>query len=846
MSSSRSSGTGFIGNILNLGGLSLIAGVLVTALVAPFAAIAGVGVATAAGVFDSLPDYISLGQLSQRNTIYGMKNGEYVPIAYTWDQNRIEVGLEEISDYAKWAAIAGEDPSFYQHNGVDIKGASRGLLGVVIGKDLGGGSTIDMQTVRNWLKLKAEAEGNDDGVDAALEVSFERKLKEMKLALQLNKQYTKDEILNSYLNMAHFGGVVYGIEAAAKTYYSKSAKDLTIAEAASLMAIVQYPNARKLDMQNSSNNGEANGYALNKARRDYIINKMHEHGYISAQEAAEAITTPVEPVRGGDANGCMSATTGKFFCDMVMQMLTKDPILGETSAERVEVRRLGGLHIYTSLEIDAQIATEASLKKYVPQTDTKLFVGGSVASVEVGTGRILVLAQNRDYNPIETDPRSLTGTAVNYSTNYRYGGSSGFQVGSTFKLFTLIEWLEAGYPLNQIVDTRVRNYPQFAAHCVGGFYNLKYEPKNAGKFATSMSALQGTISSVNTAFLTMAEKLDLCDIAETATKLGAGRADGRDLVVVPSMVLGSNESSPLAMAEASAAIQNGGIHCPSRAIDSIEDRNGTVIYTPEDLCERQIAQNIADTTAYAMRLTVTGGLPYIPNSINGQQTVGKTGTTNDYVDNWMLGGTKKVATASWVGNVVGKVSMNRFSWQGYRYDRVKYPIWIAAMNELTKTYNGGTWAAPDSSLVSAPNDEIPQVLGQSIEEATALLEAAGFYVQIGSGVNSDHPGGTVAYVSPQVGTSVTRGTLLTVHPSLANMTAITPQTSNLVSVGAFQSYLNSRGFTNFTINQTVVPDGTPGGPHAAGTVIKWPAVALTDGATITIEISDGTAPPPTP
>src|SRR5690606_36560659 len=133
----------------------------------------------------------------------------------------------------------------------------------------------------------------------------------------------------------------------------------------------------------------------------------------------------------------------------------------------------------------------------------------------------------------------------NYSTNYRYGGSSGFQVGSTFKLFTLIEWLEAGYPLNQIVDTRVRNYPQFAAHCVGGFYNLKYEPKNAGKFATSMSALQGTVSSVNTAFLTMAEKLDLCDIAETATKLGAGRADGRDLVVVPSMVLGSNESSPL-------------------------------------------------------------------------------------------------------------------------------------------------------------------------------------------------------------------------------------------------------------------------------------------------------------
>ena len=202
-----------------------------------------------------------------------------------------------MSDYLKWAAIAGEDRRFKDHGGVDVPSVIRAAVGQASGSDAGGASTLTMQTVRNILVQQALNQTNPDGtavsdakikadIPKALAPTFDRKLKEMKLAIGLEKRYSKDEILQAYLNIAGFGGNTYGVQAASLQYFSKNAADLTLAESASLLAIVQYPTQRDLQSEDH--------YAANQNRRDVILNAMYAEGYITKAERDEAIATPVD------------------------------------------------------------------------------------------------------------------------------------------------------------------------------------------------------------------------------------------------------------------------------------------------------------------------------------------------------------------------------------------------------------------------------------------------------------------------------------------------------------------------------------------------------------------------
>src|SRR5665213_953610 len=212
-------------------GMSAIAGLLVTAAVTPAIAVTGMAANDGIGVFEGLPEYLAVGTLAQPSTIYAKKDGTDVALATFYSQNRLPVGFDQISQAAKDAAVAGEDPRFYTHGGVDIQGTIRGALSTVAGGGVQGGSSITQQYVKNVLlqrceamsvKTKADKANYQSCVDDSTGVTPDRKLKEMKYAIGLEKKYSKDKILEGYLNIAGFGGTIYGIEAAAKYYYNVS------------------------------------------------------------------------------------------------------------------------------------------------------------------------------------------------------------------------------------------------------------------------------------------------------------------------------------------------------------------------------------------------------------------------------------------------------------------------------------------------------------------------------------------------------------------------------------------------------------------------------------------------
>ena len=237
--------------LLGFVAFSAIAGLLATITVAPAVALASMGTRSAIGIFDSIPEYFNLEELPERNEIYAHSGGGDVKIATVYDQNREEVSFDEISAFVIDATVAGEDRRFYEHGGIDPQGIVRAALdNVTSGAIESGASSLTQQLVKNTFvqqsyELPTEEERRA-AYEAAVDTTFDRKLKEMKIAIGLEKRYTKKEILTGYLNVAFFGMQAYGIQAAAQRYFGVNASDVTLAQAASLIAIVQYPEQRNL------------------------------------------------------------------------------------------------------------------------------------------------------------------------------------------------------------------------------------------------------------------------------------------------------------------------------------------------------------------------------------------------------------------------------------------------------------------------------------------------------------------------------------------------------------------------------------------------------------------------
>ncbi len=691
---------GVFGSALGFLFFSLLAGLLVASLAVPSIIVVSRGANFAVGYFDALPDYLTLDAQSQRNTIYANRDGQPVPIASIYDQNREVVGWDAVSQYLKDATVAGEDRRFYQHGGVDLKSVVRAAVGNVVHKGItSGSSTIAMQLVKNTLIQRAlqieDPRVKKIAYQAAIDDTLNRKVREMKLAIGLEKRYSKREILLGYLNIAGFGGTTYGVEAAAQKYFSVSAKDVTLPQAASLIAMVQQPNLRNLSSPDL--------YAANKVRRDFILGDMRDLGYITTTQFREAVATPIQPKLQGPSNGCLYASDAKFACDYAQRLVPTLDALGPTEAVRKVAWARGAYKIYLSIDLNQQDVAQQALNASAPATETRFALGASAVSVQPGTGRILVMAENKEFDNSGAGSGS-TATAVNYNTDRNFGGSAGFATGSTYKIFTLTEWFQQGHTLSEVVDGTVRPFPMqsFKASCAR-FSGKPYAPKNDSPGEGGpWTIAAATNASVNVAFITMAQKLDLCRIRAAAMAMGVHRADGRPLDVYPSATIGTNEIAPLSMAGAIATIGANGTYCAPTIVDKVVGPDGKEAAGQPRQCSKAMEPNIASTVAYALSGVMKAGTGRAGNPVDGVPIVGKTGTTNYADQNWLIGTTTKVALAVWVGNTDGgQRNLRHITLAGTNGYNTKFNIFRTTFRSLDTNpeYRGGAFPAPDPALV---------------------------------------------------------------------------------------------------------------------------------------------------
>ncbi|WIB76751.1 transglycosylase domain-containing protein [Curtobacterium sp. MCPF17_002] len=665
-----SAALGFVGG-------SVLAGLLVGVGVTPVLAVAGVGTTSAIGVFDSLPEYIRIGELPQRNEVWAYRGGKPVRLANVWDQNRQELSFDQISEQLKHAAVDGEDKRFYETGGVDAASMVRSLVSVVASKGEGGsgGSTLTMQLVRNIKTLRASelptAAEREAGYEEATKRSPSRKLAEMKLAIGLAKEYSKKEILTAYLNIAYFGDQTYGVQAAAQHYYGKDATDLTPAEAASLIAIVQWPEKRDLSTPAH--------YADNVARRDVILRSMHEQGHLTSAQLTEALAArPADSVRiTAPQQGCEAVARGaEFFCDHAVRVAKELPQLGPTEDRRADAWRTGGYRIQTTLDLDLNAQQKALLDQYDPNTESRFALGATLDTVEAGTGRVLTMAQNTDYDRSEQAPP--TATSLNYATDHAYGGSGGFQVGSTYKMFTLLQWLASGKSPDAVVNG-TRHAQSTWTQC-GQTITAFWDPKNDSPGQRGpYSVRAATAQSVNAAYASMAAQLDLCDIRDVAASLGVHPARGGELPANPAAVLGTTSIAPLTMAAAYAGIANGGVYCAPRVVDQVTGPDGKQLGGQPEQCGQAVSATVAETAFEVMQGAFRGGTASGGQTPDGATLFGKTGTTDAADQIWLVGGTSRAVTAYWQGNTDGGTSnLRHFSNGEGTYAGTRATVWRQA------------------------------------------------------------------------------------------------------------------------------------------------------------------------
>jgi membrane peptidoglycan carboxypeptidase len=826
MSAQNPKSPGLISAIAGMLGFSVLAGVLVAAMLTPGLAVTSNVANSSIGLFEDLPSYIVLGQQPQANIIYGrsVTTNTDVPIATVYSQNRQEVTWDQVSQFAKDAAVAGEDARFYEHGGVDIQGLVRAAItNTVSGGVSSGASTLSMQLVKNIyineaLQLDTE-DARKQAIAEAQRTTIDRKLKEMKLAISLEKQYTKNEILLAYLNIAGFGGNTYGIEAAAQRYYGVSAKDLTLAQAASLIAIVQQPGVRSLD--------RAENYDNNKVRRDFILKSMYNLGKVTEAEYKEAVATPVDDTTvhlQPPSNGCIAALDfARQFCDYIVKSIGDLDSLGDNKQARLDAWKLGGFSIYTTLNLDLQATAQGTLREYAPPSETKLELGAASTVIEVGTGKIRVMAQNKGFDD------SLTGgghdfTAINYNTDRDYGGSSGFQVGSTYKVFTLLNWLNEGHGLNEVVnaEARTENQASFTDTCDGPYGGTWKFRNDSGEKGTR-TVMAATAASVNGAFVSMALKLDLCQTKKIAESLGVHTAIQQDdpktayvenkLLSNPSSILGTNDIAPMTIAAAYAALANGGVYCEPIAVEHIvnaagEDLPGQPINCSPSLIDPEVAA----AAVYALQGAMNG---YVANPRDGIPHMGKTGTTNSSKQTWVVNSSTTVTSITWVGNIIGDYPMRNYRNAMGSGGNLRHLISRAIMSSADTYYGGGAFPAPPARLLTGTGITVDDVIGQTPEIAKSILEARGFVYADGGPVDSDLPVGQIAQTDPVAGTISASGVTVTAYTSNGTMSALPDVVTAHPTYASAQATLNSANFTTVSQYCVVVTD-----PPLVGVVVE--------------------------
>ena len=645
--------------------VSALMGVVGAGMLVPIAGPTALVAKSAPSVFNELPGDLQNVAPAEESQILDSSGAV---IAHFYDKQRIVVPSANISDVMKKAIIAIEDKRFYEHNGVDATGIARAFVTNLGDSGRQGASTITQQYVRNSLAERGYLEGDADQVSAATEQTTERKLREIKYALALEKTQSKDEILTGYLNIAPFGPITYGVEAASQRYFSKSASELNYLESALLAGLVQSPVQYDPLVHPDAA----------KERRNTVLAAMLEQNVITQEEYDKGIDTTIDSMLHPtvSSEGCSGAESSKaYFCDYVLAQFLEDPTFGETRTERERMLKTQGITIRTTMDPTMQNAAFSSLTHTIPVGDAS-GLNDALVSLDPRSGRVLAMAQNTTYG-IESGE-----TMSNYSAD------GNFQVGSTFKVFTLLEWFKEGHSAYETVGSNNTFYGNGSFKCGGrAIYTDGYQVNDlAGKTGT-MNVVRATGQSVNQAFVNMASRVDFCAIFDTAYNMGITE-DGEVPSPFPANILGSVSSSPLQMASVFGAIANSGQQCTPQSIESVTDRDENVLKEFSADCKEVISADVANKTAAL--LTASAGQYYTSTRLgDGRPFAAKSGTTDGHANTWLTGFTPSVVTSAWVGHganssqEVGSVTINgKYYGEIYGETFVGQNIWAPYMTQI--------------------------------------------------------------------------------------------------------------------------------------------------------------------
>lgn len=647
--------------------------------------------------------------LPQKSTMYA-SDGQ-TEIASFYAQNRTVVPIKDISQNMINAVVAREDRRFFEHNGVDVRGVIRAFIQTYIKRgEVQGGSSLTQQYVKNVLIEKAREEGDSLAEYHASEDTIARKLREMLIAVQMEKKYSKMEILQGYLNIAQFGTrSLYGVEVAAHRYFNTTASELSIVQAATIAAITKNPVSYDPSIEENQEESQT--------QRNITLGLMLQEGYITQAEHDEAVATPlVDTLDLQDVStnvGCQSAGDAAFFCNYVTKQILNSSEFGETVTERRRLLNEGGLEIYTTMDVTVNQLSMDTARVTIPVDDPSGFEV-IMASIRPGTGEVLGFGINRTYDATEAASADATRTAINYAVDQVDGGGMGYQVGSTWKPINLTAWMLADKPINKMLATKT-SYNTSEFNCGDyKFANSIWRVQNAsGGTVNPESPFLALVRSHNTTQASMATEISLCAIADTAKLMGYHNSpSGQEDVYSsnsfnPPMVIGTVQASPLTMANVYATIAANGVECTPIALTKVTDATGHNYAVPQANCHQAVPAEIAQTVAYTMNQgTVRAdGAAYATRLTAGRKTFAKTGTNED---TYLLTGgfvPNEISTFVTVGNAESPVSFNFKTING-RYQAYWFGSSIAA----------GAWSSLVSSYLDQTGKTVDTTYGQPADK----------------------------------------------------------------------------------------------------------------------------------
>ncbi|CAM3863468.1 transglycosylase domain-containing protein [Smaragdicoccus niigatensis] len=731
--------------VARLAGCCVLASFLLAGLIFPIAGGLGYMSNRAADAVDSVASELVEGVVPQVTT---MKDAKGNTIAWLYEQRRFEVPSDKIAPIMKLAIVSIEDRRFLQHAGVDWQGTLTGLIGFANGgsTDTRGGSTIDQQYVKNYQLLvlaRTDAERR-----AAIETTPARKIREIRMALTLDKKLSKDDILTRYLNLVPFGNGAYGIENAAQTYFGVSAADLSVTQSAMLAGMVQ---------SSSKLNPYTNPQGVLE-RRNTVLDTMITNIPERADEFRAAKNKPLGVLKEPNTlpQGCIAASDEGFFCDYALHYLESAGI------SRDQIQK-GGFLIRTSLDPDVQKSTKAAIVKYADPELENIAEVMSIIAPGQDSHKVVAMASSRTYGldgdkheTVQPQPYSMVGDGA----------------GSIFKLFTTAAAMEKGLGTSAYLDVPGRVNVLGMGHggaagCPANYYCVQ----NAGNYKSPMSVTEALATSPNTAFVRLIQQTGVRPTVDMAVRLGlrsytnpgtSGFSDQSlaDMIKeqnLGSFTLGPTAVNPLELSNVAATLASHGKWCPPSPILDIVDRNGKNIPLTEQPCEQVVEPGLADSLAVAMGSDDRGN----GTSAGAARATGwtwpvaaKTGTTETNRSSGFLAFTNKLAGAAYIygdSPTPGEICSFplRSCWGGNLFGGQEPAMtWYTAIGGVMDKFGPTELPEADPKFVrGSMSAQVPDVAGLSRTSAESTLRAAGFepsaeYVQ------GTQPYGTAIGTSP--------------------------------------------------------------------------------------------------